>query len=206
MAPSLPGLAAVLEVSGDSAVATSSAAATRHASRTTFVSMTHVNPLPWVPPAFTPEGPLRSCVIIFPASSSLTLKTAARLARAWGDTLAMNSLPSAWCSLQPFVCACPFVVPFVPFWGSHGASNDLYVSSVDRTSLCDCSCTSTASALVTHPEHARQSVSEICAGGGGSAAAAFSSVVTSYGFWRQSVCAGGKWTPFSYGAGVLLDG
>ena len=42
--------------------------------------------------------------------------------------------------------------------------------------------------------------------GGGSAAAAFSSVVTSYGFWRQSVCAGGKWTPFSYGAGVLLDG
>ena len=50
-----------------------------------------------------------------------------------------------------------------------------------RTSVCDCSETSTASALVTQPEHARQSVSDIEAGGGGSAAAAFSSVVTSYG-------------------------
>lgn len=56
------------------------------------------------------------------------------------------------------------------------------MSSVVRTSVCDWSDTSTASALVTHPEHARQSVSEIEAGGGGCDAAALSSVVTSYGF------------------------
>lgn len=39
--------------------------------------------------------------------------------------------------------------------------------------------TSIASALVTHPEHARQSASEICAGAA-LFSAAFSSVVTSY--------------------------
>jgi hypothetical protein len=131
---------------------------------------------------------------MFPASASDTLKTAARLARDWGETLATNSFPSwAW-PFTPFAasCAvCPFVIPFVPFCACHGARKDRYVSSVVRTSVCDWSVTSTASALVTHPEHARQSVREIDAGGGGSAAAALSSVVTSYGFWRLSGCAQG---------------
>lgn len=56
------------------------------------------------------------------------------------------------------------------------------MSRVVSTSVCDWSETSTASALVTHPEQARQSVREMEAGGGGCDAAAFSSVVTSYGF------------------------
>jgi hypothetical protein len=122
---------------------------------------------------------------MFPASTSEMFKTAARLARVCGETLATNIFPSACCSFTPFVAPrllCPFAAPFVPLCASHGARNDGYVSSVVRTSVCDCSETSTASALVTHPEHARQSVSDIEAGGGGSAAAAFSSVVTSYGF------------------------
>ena len=54
-------------------------------------------------------------------------------------------------------------------------------SSVFRTSACDCSDTRTASADVTHPEQARQSVRDICAGGEFSSAT-LSSVVTSYGF------------------------
>jgi hypothetical protein len=38
-------------------------------------------------------------------------------------------------------------------------------SNSERTSACDCRDTRTASADVTHPEHARQSVREISAGG-----------------------------------------
>ena len=53
-----------------------------------------------------------------------------------------------------------------------------FESSALRTSAWDCRDTSTASAEVTHPEHARQSVKEICAGGGGTAVS-LSSVVTS---------------------------
>jgi hypothetical protein len=119
---------------------------------------------------------------MFPASASDTLKTAARLARDCGETLATNSLPSWLCPLTPFATPCPFATPFVPLCGCHGARSDRYVSSVVRTSECDWRETSTASALVTHPEQARQSVSEMEAGGGGCDAAAFSSVVTSYGF------------------------
>jgi hypothetical protein len=180
IAPSDPGVDGAFAASGLNAVATSSAAATRQASRTTFVSMTQVKSLPWWPPVRRPEGPLKSCVIMFPASSSDMFKTAARLARACGETLATNNLPSCWCPFAPFVC--PFAAPFVPLCASQGARKDEYVSRVVRTSVWDCSDTSTASALVTHPEHARQSVSDIEAGGGGCAAAAFSSVVTSYGF------------------------
>lgn len=55
------------------------------------------------------------------------------------------------------------------------------MSRAFRTSLCDCRDTRTASADVTQPEHARQSVREIWAGVG-LVAATLSSVVTSYGF------------------------
>jgi hypothetical protein len=187
IAPSDPGFGDILDASGERAFVTSSAAATRQASRIALVSMTQVKSLPRCPPDLRPDGPLRSCAIMFPASTSEMLKTAARLARDCGETLATNSFPSALC---PFVLSstpllvCPFVTPFVPLCASHGACNDGYVSSVVRTSVWDCSETNTASALVTHPEQARQSVSDIEAGGGGSEAAAFSSVVTSYGFWN----------------------
>jgi hypothetical protein len=110
------------------------------------------------------------------------LKTAAILARDCGETLATNNFPPWLCPFTPFVpplVICPFVVPFVPFCACHGARKDLYVSRVERTSVCDCRETSTASALVTHPEQARQSVREMEAGGGGCDSAAFSSVVTS---------------------------
>ena len=56
------------------------------------------------------------------------------------------------------------------------------MSRVFRTSLCDCRDTRTASADVTQPEHARQSVREIWAGVG-LTVATLSSVVTSYGFY-----------------------
>jgi len=69
----------------------------------------------------------------------------------------------------------------VPF-GSQGSGRDGCVSSVFKTSLCDCREIRTASAEVTQPEHARQSVREMVAGAG-FAAAALSSVVTSYGFY-----------------------
>lgn len=51
-------------------------------------------------------------------------------------------------------------------------------SSVLRTSVCDCNEMRTASADVTQPEHARQSVRLICAGGRFSGST-LSSVVTS---------------------------
>lgn len=170
IAPSEPGVKAAFEASGDKAVETSSAAATKQASRTTLVSMTQVKSLPLCPPDRRPDGPLSNCVIMFPACTSETPKTAARLARVCGDTLATKSFPSLALSELPLL---------VPLLVSHGARNDGYVSSVVRTSVCDWSETSMASALVTHPEHARQSVREIVAGGGGSEAATLSSVVTS---------------------------
>lgn len=151
-APSESGVAGAFADSGDSAFKTSSAAATRQASRTTFVSMTHVKSLPYAPPVLTPEGPLSRCDIIFPASLSDTWNTAARLARTCGDTLATNNLPSPLC---PFV---PLLVPLAVAQGNRSGGCAL---SVVRTSLCDWSCTSTASADVTHPEQAKQSVREI---------------------------------------------
>ena len=127
IAPSEPGFGDALSASGDRAFVTSSAAATRQASRMALVSMTHVKSLPWWPPDFKPEGPLRSCAIIFPASTSETLKTAARLARVCGEMLATNSFPWALCPFTPFVTpllVCPFVAPFVPLCASHGVRND----------------------------------------------------------------------------------
>lgn len=53
-----------------------------------------------------------------------------------------------------------------------------YESSAFKTSWCDCNDMRTASAEVTHPEQARQSVKEICAGGRFSGVT-LSSVVTS---------------------------
>ena len=94
IAPSESGADDEFEAEGDRAFATSSAAATRQASRTTFVSIIQVKSLPVAPPALRPWGPLKSCWIIFPASSSDTEKTAAKLARACGETLATNSFPS----------------------------------------------------------------------------------------------------------------
>ena len=184
IAPSDPGCGDAFAAVGESAFVTSSAAATRQASLTAFVSMTQVKSLPLLLLVLNPFGPLRSCEIIFPASTSETLKTAARLARVCGETLATNNFPSVSFWL-PFIallvplCPHPFATPFVPFCVCHRARSDRYLSSVVRTSVCDCSETSTASALVTHPEQARQSVSDIEAGGGGWEAAAFSSVVTS---------------------------
>jgi hypothetical protein len=61
------------------------------------------------------------------------------------------------------------------------------VSRVSRTSVCDCSEMSTASAEVTQPEQARQSVKEIPAGAEFEAWT-LSSVVTSYGL--EDSCAG----------------
>lgn len=159
------------------AIATSSAAATKQASRIVLVSITQVKSLPYVPPDLRPVGPLSSCVIIFPASASDTEKTAAKLARVWGETLATNSLPSVW---HPFVVAFGISpVPLLCVALVHGALNDGKVSSVVSTSVSDCNDTRTASADVTHPEQARQSVREIWAGGGGCAVAILSSVVTS---------------------------
>lgn len=58
---------------------------------------------------------------------------------------------------------------------------EAWLSRVLSTSVCDCRETSTASADVTHPEHAKQSVNDIEAGAG-FCACTLSSVVTSYGF------------------------
>ena len=55
-----------------------------------------------------------------------------------------------------------------------------------KTSACDCKDTNTASAEVTHPEQARQSVREIWAGAWLSAAS-LSSVVTSYAFYQYQL-------------------
>ena len=170
---------------------TSSAAATRQASRSTLVSMTQVKLLPCAPPAFRPVGPLSSCVTILPACDSETEKVAARVARVWGDTLATKifPFPSFPSPLKPLLVLLvlydiPFVTPFVPSCESHDGCSDGCASSVLRTSVCDCSDTSTASADVTQPEHARQSVRDIWAGGGGFEAAILSSVVTSYAFYQ----------------------
>ena len=171
---------------------TSSAAATRQASRRTLVSMTQVKLLPCAPPAFRPAGPLSNCVTILPACDSETEKVAARVARVWGDTLATKifPFPSFPSPLKPLLVLLvlydiPFVTPFVPLCESHGGCSDGCASSVLRTSVCDCSDTSTASADVTQPEHARQSVRDIWAGGGGFEAATLSSVVTSYAFYQN---------------------
>jgi hypothetical protein len=80
---------------------------------------------------------------------------------------------------SPFVCPfAPFIYPFAPFCAIQGGGREGCASSVWRTSVCDWRETRTASAEVTQPEQARQSVSEICAGAGFDAAT-LSSVVTS---------------------------
>lgn len=98
---------------------------------------------------------------------------AARLARACGLTLATNIRLSE---------DTPFSLTVVPFCPSiNGISG--CASSELRTSVCDCSDTKTASADVTQPEQARQSVSDISAGAWFSGCT-LSSVVTSYGSCR----------------------
>ena len=151
---------------------TSSAPITRHASLMAFVSTTQVKPFPWAPPVRRPSGPLRSCSIIHPAFRSLMPYVAATLALTCGLTLAMKILPSCKPALTPSV------FPSLVDSSRLAIDIDGCESSAFRTSLCDWSDTSTASADVTHPEHARQSVNEICAGGRFSAGS-LSSVVTS---------------------------
>src|SRR5579862_9885582 len=92
------------------------------------------------------------------------------LARVCGLTLAMNIRP-------------PFTALSVSPGTSHSRASEGAESSAFRTSVCDCNDTRTASADVTHPEQARQSVRDICAGGE-FPAASLSSVVTSYGFYH----------------------
>lgn len=157
----------------------SSAPRTRASSLIAFVSTTHVKALPCVPPALSPSRPQRSCSIIHPASCSVVPYVAARLARTCGLTLAMNNFP------DPSEVVKPSLMLFSAFFNSCRNNLSLCKGGAEsrawRTSECDCSDIRTASADVTHPEQARQSVKVICAGGGGSAGS-LSSVVTSYGF------------------------
>lgn len=158
--------------SGERESATSFAARSRQTSRMLFVSTTHVNPLLYFPPLRSPLGPRRNWSIIKPAFRSEMLYVAARLARTWGLTLAMNILP--FCNVSEW----PLLSPFDTLDGDVGMERGGYESRTLRTSACDCRDTRTASAEVTHPEHARQSVNDICAGAG-FAARSLSSVVTS---------------------------
>ena len=86
-------------------------------------------------------------------------------------TLASLSAPTRWepCSSGP---------PSGEGLRKNERSREGCESRILMTSECDCSDTRTASADVTHPEQARQSVREICAGGGFSNGS-LSSVVTS---------------------------
>lgn len=87
---------------------------------------------------------------MYPAVLSETPNVAAILARLCGDTEATNIL--LFSGASRILRSCPKVIAGV-------------LSRAFNTSLCDCRETSTASAEVTQPEHARQSVSDICAGG-----------------------------------------
>ena len=84
------------------------------------------------------------------------------LALTCGLTLATKSLPSLSTSPTPssMVCAEPSTYCLCSLEGSIAGC----ASKVFRTSAWDCKDTNTASAEVTHPEQARQSVKEICAG------------------------------------------
>ena len=142
---------------------TSSAPNTSPTSRIAFVSTTSPKEFPYFPPPRIPFGPLSSCSIIHPASSSVVPYVAAKLALTCGATLATKIL------LSPV----PSTSPSTSNENSEGAA-----SSAFCTSAWDCRETRTASAEVTQPEQARQSVREICAGGGGTLGS-LSSVVTS---------------------------
>lgn len=109
---------------------------------------------------------------MFPACAEETAYVAARLARVWGETDAMKIFPSPETAFE-----WPLMLVETPFC-IHGGRSDGYASRVFRTSVWDCRETRTASAEVTQPEQARQSVREMRAGGG-FLAASLSSVVTS---------------------------
>lgn len=106
------------------------------------------------------------------------------LALTCGLTLATKSLPSLSTSPTPSSTVC--VEPSTYCLCSLEDSTARCASSVFKTSACDCKDTNTASAEVTHPEQARQSVRDICAGAWLSTAS-LSSVVTSYAFYQNQL-------------------
>lgn len=144
---------------GDWEPRTSSEPRTRHASLAAFVSTTQVNPLRCLPPEARPAGPWNSCWIMWPAWAEVIRlpHATARLARVWGEMDATKSLEFGFERLE--IVGVDEEREDEVSRVSAGAE-----SRTERTSLWLWRLTRTASAEVTQPEQARQSVRDICAG------------------------------------------